>query len=573
MEFSSVLHLAKSNMAYPLDKHNLLIWLRTKKKDVKEVKAFYGDPFALTHKEYTNTITLEKTYETEYHDYYKAILNSKTQRLAYYFELTDNDDNEYFYTSKDFTKKTNKMIVEDFFDFPFLCDEDILKTPDWAKKTVWYQIFIDRFYTTNPKLDWNTKEKVSNHDVFGGDLKGIIEKIPYLSSLGITGIYFTPLFEAESIHKYDTTDYYNIDKQFGSNKDFKELVEACHKSGIKVMLDIVFNHCGTKHKFYLDVLKNGSKSAYSNCFCYLDESKKELFIDGKCNFQCFSFYPGMPKLNHEEPIVRNYLLDVSAYWIKEYDVDGYRLDVSQAVSHMFWKEFHHLCKGLKKDFLIIGENWTDATSWINADEMDAVMNYSLFYPIKKYFIEKELNSREFTYHINNVITMYPKETLNTMFNLLSSHDIPRILYEAKGNKTIVKLAYLFLFTFPGSPCIYYGDEVSLNGAQDPENRRPMPWDNMDLDMLAFMKKLILTKKEYFNNPNDDIKWVKASTNENCIIYKRGNMTVIINNSDIPMDVDTSNVCGQALDVWNNKDVTITKTTHIKENSYIILQNK
>src|SRR5699024_5658775 len=201
---------------------------------------------------------------------------------------------------------------------------------------------------------------------------GIIKHLDYLVDLGINGIYFTPIFKAHSNHKYDTIDYMEIDPQFGDKSTFKELVKACHEKGIRIMLDAVFNHSGYYFSQFQDVLEKGENSKYKNWFHIKDFP---IQTDPVPNFDSFAFTSHMPKLNTEHPDVKQYLLDVATYWIKEFDIDGWRLDVANEVDHQFWREFRTAVKSVKQDVYILGEIWHDSMPWLQGDQFDAVMNY------------------------------------------------------------------------------------------------------------------------------------------------------------------------------------------------------
>ena len=586
MEFSSMLHIPKSSYAYALNKNELVVWFRTKKGDCENVKINYCDPFEWYEKSpVIKSELMKKQYETEFHDYFKITLFSKTRRIKYVFRVSDNLTT-YEFGSKECilvenSEKNNKsrnfVAFSNYFNFPYINEEDIYVTPSWSKNTIWYQIFPDRFANKdNPvELSWNSTNNVTNNQIYGGNIKGIIDKIPYLKDLGISGIYFTPLFYAGQVHKYDTIDYYKIDPQFGNNEDFRELVLQCHKNGIKVMLDIVFNHCGDLHPMFQDVLENGTKSKYADCFCYIDETKKELYIDGKINYHTFAFTPHMPKLNQNNPIMREYLLDVASFWIKEYDVDGYRLDVSNEVSHHFWKDFNKTCKSLKKDFFILGENWDNSSPWIANDQMDAVMNYEFYYPLIEYFctdgLQEKINSETFVYLLNNLITSYTYTTLNSMYNLVGSHDTPRIKFKCGENEEIVKLVYVFMFFFTGSPNIYYGDELGLSGSGDPDNRRCMNWDLVGNDFYLFIKKLIKIRQENNDLSYVDIEWIDYKNEKNYIVCKKNSIYLIINNNNEKITIDTKTISGTYENIYTNKEVTIGDSLKLNAYSFLLFR--
>ncbi|MGI6768939.1 MAG: glycoside hydrolase family 13 protein [Bacilli bacterium] len=561
MNFSAVKHIPKSSMAYAYDENRLHLYLHTAKDDIEKVEVIAGDPF--DYEKIGNTyfwkpqikgfIEMEKLYFNRYTDYWFVEIFTKSKRTKYAFIL-HTQGKRYFYGSrilKKITPEDNLYIPMEYFNFPEISREDLIDSPAWVKNTIWYQIFPERFarFGSQDKfLPWNSIQKgITNHHLFGGNLQGIISKLPYLNALGITGIYLTPIFEAYSAHKYDTIDYFKIDPQFGTEEDFRMFVQECHRFGIKVMLDAVFNHCGWFHPFFQDVIKRKKASPYWDCFFIEDED----FIDFPISenglpilpenyqpkFRTFAKTVMMPKLNTANPFMENYLLDVAKYWIEKFDIDGWRLDVSNEVSHHFWRKFRTAVRSIKPDCYIVGENWDDANAWLRGDQFDAVMNYELAYPLWKFFGTKEekIKSEEFVYFINDLLVKYPKNVAPYMYNLIDSHDTMRMLHRVGENKEILKLAYVFLFAFTGSPSIFYGDEIGLTGAHDPDCRRCMIWDEkeQDLELLSFFKKLIQIRKTNPDFQDVDLTWL--SKNDNCLVFQKQNTIIIINNSDKPRE--------------------------------------
>ena len=323
--------------------------------------------------------------------------------------------------------------------------------------------------TPDGAREWDAVIAPNMDDFFGGDLQGIIDHLDYLKDLGITGLYLCPIFEATTNHKYDTTDYFEIDRHFGDKEVFRNLVEEAHKRGIKIMLDAVFNHIGYQSAQWQDVLKNGEKSPYKDWF-HIQEfpvTEDKLQNPRQLPYHTFAFASYMPKLNTANPEVRDYLLSVATYWIENFDIDAWRLDVANEIDYQFWKDFH------------------------------AVMNYPLSESIKDYFLRQRKKTEQFISEINSQSMYYKQQISEVMFNLLDSHDTERILTTAKGNVQHVNAALTFLYLQKGTPCIYYGTELALIGGPDPDCRRVMPWDRVseENDMLNFMKKLIKIRKE------------------------------------------------------------------------------
>jgi glycosidase len=394
--------------------------------------------------------------------------------------LTDND-------VKPFTLDVEKM--------PFLV------TPAWVPNTVWYQVFPERFAngskandTKPPKgvPDWNTPLSAvagnPNDHWWGGDLQGVIDKLPYLQKLGVSGIYLNPIFEGPDTHLYATTDYLKIAPQLGDEATLKRLVKVAHKAGIRVMLDGVFNHTSVYFFAFQDILKNQEKSKYKDwyhikSFPVLDPTKNYTEQDGKpLPYDGWWGIKWMPKLNTDNPETAAYLLKVATYWIKNADIDGWRLDVANEVSQNYWRKFRTAVKGAKPDAVIIGEVWDNASQWLKGDEFDAVMNYPFRGAVLDFAAHGKTDAKTFAGQLDAVRGWYPPAANAAMFNLLGSHDTARLLTEAGRDAKRAGLAVLFQMTYPGAPSIYYGDEVGMEGGNDPNNRAPMVWDRSRWNM-------------------------------------------------------------------------------------------
>lgn len=547
-------HKAKSEFSYAYDDETLHITLRTARDDLVSVKIIHGDPFSWINNEQGNTawkhkiFKMHKRYQTQDFDYYFVELKPPYLRTKYAF-LLEEDNSAYLFGAKRIINLTNnnmlygKYDLSEYYNYPYLNNEDLHRTPEWVKDTVWYQIFPDRFYSAIKKsnLKWG-ELPVNNNELYGGDIKGVIEKLPYLKDLGISGIYFTPIFEAPSAHKYDTTDYFKIDPQFGTNKDFKTLVQSAHKLGIKVMLDGVFNHCGYDHEFFQDVIENGERSKYKDCFFIdkypvinfpLDSFKKPFNYHGtKLNYRAFAFTPYMPKWNTENPIASKYLLECITFWIKEYDIDGWRLDVSNEISHDFLRMIRKVSRKAKQDTFILGENWDSSYPWLYGDQLDSVMNYDLSDLIWKY-AEHKIDLASFKNMTTSYLAITPKNIIQNTFNLVGSHDTVRIKRRLNDNVDRVKIIFLLMFLSAGSPNIYYGDEIGLTGEHDPDNRRCMIWnqDQQDLEFHSFVRSLIKLRKKHSAFAACDYHFIDS----NILIFRKeeteDNLLVIINNGE------------------------------------------
>ena len=491
MDFNAVYHRANDNYCYPLDEEQLIINIKTG-YDVRYVNIIQGDPFKSgilgggeTWSGDALNIPFKKRLKNQL--WWTTTIKPEYKRLKYYFELqTDNE--RWFYFEDGFVSEAQMQLEgrsRQCFVFPWMNPADIPVTPDWVNETIWYQIFPERFCNGDPSINpegtlpWRNKGSVTNKEFFGGDLQGIINKLDYIQGLGVSGLYLTPINESPTPHKYDTTDYTKIDSHFGSEETMTTLVREAHNRGIRIMLDGVFNHSGQEFAPWLDVKEKGPQSEYWDWFMINEWPFKQ---DGGCayakQYYTFAFFDSMPKLNTNNPKVREYLIGVCENWVRNYDVDGIRLDVANEISHTFCKELRTHLKAIKPDIYILGEIWHDAMPWLRGDEFDAVMNYPLAESIKDFWIDKSLTNEDFEYTINRCYTGYMQQTNDVLFNLLDSHDTKRLRSDVKNlDEYFQQLAVLF--TMPGSPCIYYGTEIAMEGGYDPDCRRCMPWEEID----------------------------------------------------------------------------------------------
>nr|WP_302596662.1 glycoside hydrolase family 13 protein [uncultured Cellulosilyticum sp.] len=492
MELQGVYHRSSDNYCYALDENNLIINLKTG-QEVSKVFLHYGDPFTngilgsnSTWEGKREEIVFKK--RLAHHNWWTTTVQPPFKRCRYYFELICNEEVIYyfedgFYTLEDLEEMKGQP---QYFTFPWMNKSDINTVPKWVNDTIWYQIFPERFCNGDASLNkegtlsWaGPQDTVKNNEFYGGDLRGIIEKLPYLKSLHISGIYLTPINESPSTHKYDTIDYFKIDPYFGDEETMKELVEKAHALGIKVMLDGVFNHAGAVFPKWQDVVEKGPNSKYYDWFMVNEwpfDPRGNNAHEGR--YFSFAFNDKMPKFNTNNEVVQEYLISICEYWVNTYQIDGIRLDVANEVSHSFCKALRRRLKAIKQDLYILGEIWNDAISWLRGDEFDAVMNYPLGETITDFWLNQEETSEKFEALINRCYTLYMQQTNDVLFNLLDSHDTARLMHRIQ-NKDKMYQQILLLLAMPGSPCIFYGTEVLLDGAHDPDCRRCMPWKEIE----------------------------------------------------------------------------------------------
>ena len=574
-------------------------------------------------------VTLMEICETtDEFDYYSATYRLSNEMIRYHFEI-GSAGTSYFYDTRGVVKDTN-----DYFDFRI---RPGFKTPDWAKGAVIYQIYTDRFYNGDPSNDVLTDEyryigenvtRVDDWDkypaymgvreFYGGDLEGVMKKLDYLQDLGIDAIYFNPLFVSPSNHKYDIQDYDYIDPHFGkivddkgdlldkehtenkdatryinrvtnktnleaSNKFFADFVKEAHNRGIKVIIDGVFNHCGSFNKWMDRERIYECQEGYEKG-AYVDKNSPYhdffRFFEDKWPYN--GTYDGwwghdtLPKLNYEgSRDLRDYVLRIAKKWVSPpYNVDGWRLDVaadlghSPEYNHQFWKDFRRAVKEANPNAIIIAEHYGDPSGWLAGDEWDTIMNYDAFMEPVTWFLtgmqkhsddfRRDLlgNADAFEGMMREGVTKFMAPTLFTTMNELSNHDHSRFLtrtnhvvgrvadkgHEAANNgvnKAVMREAVVMQMTWAGAPTIYYGDEAGVCGFTDPDNRRSYPWGKEDVELIRFHKEMIRIHKE--NRELITGAGILLHKDYNVIAYGRfirdNEIIVIVNNNDCDKEVE------------------------------------
>ena len=479
MNKQALLHIPDSQYCYPVGTHTVKLRLRVSAEDAFDgVRAVYGNKYVYHLKR--SEAALERSFSDGTFAYYTLTLELTDVRLVYIFVLESEGKTYYFSEdgvtdSYDFSKAYYNA-----FQLPFINAADIMPAVDWMRGAVFYNIFVDRFYCGDRKKDrsyinlrWG--DIPDPKSFAGGDLCGIIEKLDYLQRTGVTALYLTPVFCSVSNHKYDIYDYYRIDPQFGSKADLKRLVREAHARGMRVILDAVFNHCSEKLPQFADVLAKGRRSKYHGWFL-IDGDRPDAAAR---NYQCFSFCTYMPKFNTSNKEVQEFLCGVAVYWVKECGIDGWRLDVSDEVSHDFWRKMRKEVKAVKPDCVIIGENWHDAHPFLGGDQYDGIMNYALTKACLDYFAWGETDEAGFADKLS-ALYMRNSGTVNgMMMNLLDSHDTHRFYSLAGKREDALIAALAVIFMHPGAAGVYYGTEIPLEGGYDPDCRRTMDWEKAE----------------------------------------------------------------------------------------------
>lgn len=395
---------------------------------------------------------------------------------------------------------------------------NLVNTPDWVKDAVFYQIFPDRFAASDrvPKPSnlepWESP--ATRHGFKGGDLLGIVERLDYLQDLGITGVYLNPVFQSAANHRYQTHDYYQVDSLLGGAEALRELLNAAHRRGIRVVLDGVFNHCGRGFYQFHHILENGEASPYVDWFTVQGFPLNAYDQQQPPNYDCWWNLRALPKFNARNPVVREFLWSVAQHWI-EFGIDGWRLDVPQEINVPgFWEEFRRRVRSANPEAYLLAEIWRIAPEWLQGDRFDAVMNYPFATACLRFFLEENIDPElvrgmgyaqgpcfsagQFAGAVNSLLESYQPEVTQVLLNLLGSHDTPRFLSLARGDETALRLATLLQMTYPGTPCIYYGDEIGLEGLRDPDCRGSFPWDEKrwNNSLRNFIKSCIYLRQSH-----------------------------------------------------------------------------
>lgn len=537
MEYSAILHDMDKRFCYAIDKGLFVIRIQVKKDDIKEIILHYMDKYiSIELKDTRKTVPMKKIASSQFHDYYEAQIRMDMICLRYFFEFTDMHGEKAYYGNYEFSKEciTN---IDRMFDCPQnLREEEMFEVPEWAANKVVYQIFPSRYAASQPvdKELWY-KAPITFTDNLHGDIRGIIDHLDYIRDLGIDVIYLTPIFKSDSSHKYDTIDYYQIDPSFGTAEDLRELVQKAHQYGMKVVLDAVFNHTGRDFFAFKDILENKEKSKYLDWY-FIDKFPLDTEPGQAPNFKCFGYYGGMPKLNLKNPEVEKYVTDVACYWLKECDIDGWRMDVGDEISHYFWKHFRRAVKAVKKDALIIGEIWHYAGDFLEGDEWDTVMNYPFYLNLIDLLADEKIGVSRFIQNLGYMKGRLNKKCYPLMWNLIDSHDTARFLHLC-NNKQKQHLAAAFQLLMPGMPMIYYGDELAMPGANDPDCRRGMYWDEeyRDNEMLEWYKRLIQVRRTHACIVEGELAEIITRDEDGTIVLIRKNteetVALIFNCSD------------------------------------------
>ena len=504
----AILHRPLSQYAYSTAEYCLTIRLRAAKNNLCSCVLHYGNRVDLTPLDKFRTLKMEKIASDDYFDYYEANINSDLDRVCYYFEMQDADERLYLYAdtiATDFPEDRTEV-----YQFPFIRREEISDVPNWLKEAVVYNIFPDSFADSKRGISCEAKdyfdEKTGQtlHTRLGGTIRGIIENLDYIEDLGFNCLYLNPIFTAAEYHRYDLLDYYHVCPNLGTDDDFRELVSEVHSRGMHIIIDGVFNHSSWYFFAFDDVVKNGENSRYKDWFYGLKFPVKRPEDGKRPSYTCFAYERKMPKLNTSNPEVRDYFMDVCRYWLEDFDVDGWRLDVANEVDKDFWRAFRSVAKKTKKDSVLIAEIWENSERWLQGDMFDSTMNYEFRKVCRDFFAFGKINAREFNSRFVDMLLRYPFPIVQGQLNLLDSHDVSRFRSLCaqnsadSGDSSAVdkrfRLAELCLLTSVGTPSVFYGDELGVVGFEECDYRAAMPWANPVKDNRDLFRELIKLRR-------------------------------------------------------------------------------
>jgi len=470
-----------------------------------------------------------------------------------------------------------------------------IDTPDWVRDAAFYQIFPDRF-AISPRLPkpgpleaWDTPP--TTYGFKGGDLLGVAERLPYLEDLGINAIYLTPIFSSASNHRYHTYDYFQVDPLLGGSAALRELLDEAHARGIRVVLDGVFNHTGRGFWAFHHVLETGAASPYRHWFHFdqagldagrpiraypkgyegragvdMDEPGLDTTVSHRgagalslerLGYMAWWDMPALPKLNTDDPHAREHLLSAAEHWLR-FGIDGWRLDVPEEVPASFWEEFRRRCRAVRPDAYIVGEIWHEAPEWLAGDRFDAVMNYPLGKAILgftaapsfradvaafhyEYSQVRPVDGPAFAREVERLMGLYDPDVTAVQLNLVDSHDTPRFLTLADGDRAALRLAVLLQATLPGAPCVYYGDEIGLEGGRDPDCRRAFPADEgrWDHEVHAWFRAVLHARRAHEALRRGELRVLAAAAG--AIAFSRSvdrsTVVVAVNAGPEPVELD------------------------------------
>ncbi len=482
--------------------------IRASKGEVATAYALHSDPYDYlpgNEKRLNLTQTPMKLVAATTTDAYFACdaVPMPTRKLCYHFSLTLTDGTRMLLGASGQQPASPAARVDPFL-LPYRFEGQVLTSPTWTGQSVWYQIFPDRFDSLGPLPSAETFVP-EREGFYGGTLQGILRRLPYLESLGVTGIYLNPVFQSPSNHRYDTVDYAVVDPRLGTNGDLTALADALHARGLRLMLDGVFNHASDRCAQFRHALVHGLASPYWDWFLFRDAQAAQNTPVGMLTsarmkadppYECFAFAANMPKWNTDHPAVIDHLTGIAEHWTRTLKLDAWRLDVPDEISPRFLRIFRERVRRANPEVEIIGEIWGEPFPWLNGDQFDGAMDYPQYFAIRDFLLRQTLDAPTFCDRMNTLAAQLPGMRFPSQMRFIANHDLPRPLSEAGGSLAAVQAALLLTLLLPGEACLYYGDEIALSGAADPLNRGAMRWqhDAAAKAALDFVKEAVVLRK-------------------------------------------------------------------------------
>lgn len=498
LDRSAILHIPNSQYAWPEPGGRYCIRLRAGRGDRTQCTLFYADKACGLARLQTLSCPMERIARDERFDWFEARIQSPWTRLCYYFRLDDGEDWTYCFgdvLDRQLPAFSLAGVPQDgrseWYQYPAVLRTEMANVPAWMATACVYNVFPDSFADGRRAL----AGPAAAGGRLGGTLQGVTENLDHIAALGCNCLYLNPIFRARSYHKYDTIDYYHVDPAFGTDEDLRRLVEQAHARGVRVVLDGVFNHSGRGFFAFQDLLEKGDASEYRDWFYQLPAGKRPgLGADGRPDYACFAYEGEMPKLNTAHPAVQAYFSRLGRYWVEQFHIDGWRLDVANEVSKEFWRVFRREVKSADPDCVLIGEVWENARDWLGYDLFDSAMDYDFRRHCRDFFALDRLDAAGFNTRVTDLYLRYPEPYWRAQLNLLDSHDVCRFLSLCGGDGRRMRLAVLFQMLFPGTPCLYYGDEAGMTGVTEPEFREPMRWQEAEGEWFAFYQAAIRLRR-------------------------------------------------------------------------------
>ncbi len=488
IERSALMHVSEYNFAYAAGEDSITVRLHTRCGDARRVWVLWQNLYDHVAPMLEKEMPLLATDGVQ--DAYESTIAIYSKRFKYCFRVEGEGETVYY------TSDGPSEIMADkrgCFYYPCVNEDDRLRLPAWAEGNTIYQIWTDRFYCAGEPDEgcraWGAPPDRNTR--YGGNFAGIREKLPYLKSLGADILYLNPVFVSPSYHKYDISDYTRVEACFGGEEGLIKLVEAAHEAGIRVVLDAVMNHCSSEHPFFQDVLQRGEASPYSGWF--LPESFP-LSIQ-KRNYDSFGgLVAGMPRLATWNEDVAEYLVENTVMWTQKLNVDGWRLDVCDEVAHSLLKRLRMRLTQVRPDILIIGEIWNHAGRWTQGDEVHTVTNYKYRQAMLEY-LGGTRDAEAFWNVLMHNRMQYKSPVYPYLVNVNGTHDTARIRRLLEHDEALCACAMALLLTLDGMPLIYYGDELFMDGGEDPDCRRAMAWQERESVFARGMRELMAFRGE------------------------------------------------------------------------------